>query len=102
MQLGVRGDPNEFIQLEICQPYLTEIMNRRFFHKSYLDMQTRIYLGREMHRERLADFSQLTCEHAKQRHYTQTRFDILNGFELNVTKCCNCHKTLALKVKKLN
>ena len=55
-----------------------------------------------MHRERLTAFSQLTCEHAKQRQYTQTRFDILNGFELNVTKCLNCHKTLTIKVRKLN
>jgi hypothetical protein len=55
-----------------------------------------------MERERLTSFSQLTCEHAKQRQYTQTRFDILNGFEINVTRCLNCHKTLAIKAKKLS
>jgi hypothetical protein len=26
----------------------------------------------------------------------------LNGFELVVTRCINCHKTVALEVKKLN
>lgn len=54
-----------------------------------------------MHEERLTSVSQLICDHAKQRRYTQTRFDILNGFEVVVTKCLNCHKTLALDVKKI-
>ncbi len=55
-----------------------------------------------MQKERLTNLSELTCEHAKQRQYTQTRFDILNGFEMHVTKCINCNKTLFLEVKKLN
>jgi hypothetical protein len=46
--------------------------------------------------------SQAICDHAKQRRYTQRSFDILNGFELVVTRCCNCHKTLALEVKKIS
>jgi len=54
-----------------------------------------------MDEERLAFVSQVICDHAKQRQYTQRRFDILNGFELVVTKCINCHKVLALEVKKL-
>jgi len=54
-----------------------------------------------MDKERLTSVSQLTCDHAKQRRYTATHFDILNGFAINATKCCNCHKTLALEVKKL-
>jgi hypothetical protein len=46
--------------------------------------------------------SQAACDHVKHRWYTQRRFDILNGFELVVTRCINCHKTVALEVKKLN
>jgi hypothetical protein len=53
-----------------------------------------------MDKEKLAALSQLTCNHAKQKHYTQTRFDILNGFELVATKCGGCHKTLVLQVRK--
>ncbi len=55
-----------------------------------------------MEEDRLISISQVTCDHAKQRHYTQTRFDILNGFEIVVTRCINCHKILAFKAKKLN
>lgn len=40
------------------------------------------------------------CNHAKERHYTQRQFDILNGYELHITRCINCHKTLALEAKK--
>jgi hypothetical protein len=54
-----------------------------------------------MDKERLASVCQVTCDHAKQRRYTRTQFDILNGFEVVLTKCINCHKTLALDVKKL-
>jgi hypothetical protein len=52
--------------------------------------------------DRLVSISQVTCDHAKQRRYTQTRFDILNGFEVVLTRCINCHKILAFEVKKLN
>jgi hypothetical protein len=55
-----------------------------------------------MVKERLVSISQVTCDHAKQRCYTQTRFDILNGFELVLTRCLNCHKVLAFEVKKLS
>lgn len=55
-----------------------------------------------MYQDRLISFSQVTCDHAKQRRYTQTRFDILNGFELVLTRCINCHKVLAFEVKKLS
>ena len=54
-----------------------------------------------MDKERLTTLSQLTCNHAKQKPYKQTRFDILNGFEIVATKCSGCHKTLALQVKKI-
>jgi hypothetical protein len=43
---------------------------------------------------------QANCDHAKQRHYTRTQFDILNGYELTITRCINCHKTLTLEAKK--
>jgi hypothetical protein len=55
-----------------------------------------------MEKDSLLVVRQVNCEHAKQRWYTQRRFDILNGFELVVTRCINCHKTVALEVKKLN
>lgn len=40
------------------------------------------------------------CNHQKERHYTQRQFDILNGYEIHVTRCINCHKTLSLEAKK--
>jgi hypothetical protein len=55
-----------------------------------------------MEKDSVVTISQVTCDHDKQRHYTQTRFDILNGFELVLTRCINCHKVLAFQVKKLN
>jgi hypothetical protein len=54
-----------------------------------------------MRENRLVAISQATCDHAKQRRYTQTRYDILNGFELVLTRCINCHKILTFEVKKL-
>ena len=54
-----------------------------------------------MDKESLTTLSQLTCNHVKQKHYRQTHFDILNGFEIVATKCSNCHKTMALEVKKI-
>jgi len=45
---------------------------------------------------------QLNCEHEKQELYTQRRFDILNGFELNLTRCLNCHKIVELETKKFS
>jgi len=43
---------------------------------------------------------QSVCDHAKERHYTQKQFDMLNGFELTITRCINCHKTLGFEAKK--
>jgi hypothetical protein len=45
---------------------------------------------------------QLNCDHEKQALYTQRRFDILNGFELNLTRCLNCHKIVELETKKFS
>jgi hypothetical protein len=50
--------------------------------------------------EKLEDTIQLSCDHANQRLYTDRRFDVLNGFELNFTRCINCHKIVGLEVKK--
>jgi len=55
-----------------------------------------------MDKDRLTAVSQLFCDHAKQRMYAINQFDILNGFELVTTKCSNCHKIIALEVKKLH
>jgi hypothetical protein len=54
-----------------------------------------------MKENRLILISQASCDHAKQRRYSQKRFDILNGFELVLTRCINCHKILAFEAKKL-
>ena len=54
-----------------------------------------------MHEDRLVYTSQLNCNHEKQIFYTQRQFDILNGFELNLTRCINCHKIVNLDAKKI-
>jgi hypothetical protein len=45
---------------------------------------------------------QLNCTHQKEELYTQRRFDILNGFEYNLTRCLNCHKIVELEAKKFS
>jgi hypothetical protein len=55
-----------------------------------------------MNGEKLIFVCQAACDHSMYRSYTQRRFDILNGFELVLTRCINCHKTLKLEAKKLN
>ena len=52
-----------------------------------------------MDEEELVETSQPSCDHENQRLYTDRRFDVLNGFELNYTRCINCHKTVSLEVK---
>lgn len=41
------------------------------------------------------------CNHFQQRRYTQKRLDILNGFELVLTRCINCHKVLNLEARRI-
>ena len=53
-----------------------------------------------MEGERLVDISQSNCTHENERLYIERRFDILNGFELNCTRCINCHKIVSLEAKK--
>ena len=55
-----------------------------------------------MEKDQLTWFRQITCDHFKEGEYTQRQFDILKGFELVETRCLNCHKILALKIKKLS
>ena len=40
------------------------------------------------------------CDHRDWRSYSQRRFDILYGFEINMIRCINCHKTLSMEAKK--
>ncbi|MGD6808286.1 MAG: hypothetical protein ACQCN3_01165 [Candidatus Bathyarchaeia archaeon] len=53
-----------------------------------------------MEEDMLVVTRQANCNHAKERQYTQRRFDILNGYEFKITRCINCHKTLYLDAKK--
>ncbi len=55
-----------------------------------------------MDEEKLVETSRLNCDHGNQRLYTDRRFDILNGFELNYTRCINCHKIVRLEAKKFS
>ena len=45
---------------------------------------------------------QLNCAHQTQRSYHQRRYDILNGYEFNLTRCINCHKIMELEAKKFS
>jgi hypothetical protein len=53
-----------------------------------------------MEEDRLFTERQLNCNHQTEEIYTQRRFDILNGFELTLTRCLNCHKVVELEAKK--
>jgi hypothetical protein len=55
-----------------------------------------------MEEEAYVTVKQARCVHGKERWYVQRRFDILNGFEIVLTRCINCHKTMEIEVKKLN
>jgi len=55
-----------------------------------------------MEEEILVSINQSNCKHWKSRKYTERSFDILNGFELVAKKCCNCHKVLELKIRKIS
>jgi uncharacterized protein with PIN domain len=47
----------------------------------------------------LFSIRQINCNHQKQELYTQRQFDIINGFEFNLTRCLKCHKIVELKSK---
>jgi len=54
-----------------------------------------------METEILVSVIQNNCKHETYREYAQRGFDVLNGFEVIADKCCNCHKTLKLTIRKL-
>jgi hypothetical protein len=55
-----------------------------------------------MKKASLASVCEAICDHADHRSYAQRQFDILNGFEMTLIRCINCHKTLKLGIKKLD
>jgi hypothetical protein len=58
-------------------------------------------MGKEkMEGDAIISLIQVICDHAKHRTYTLRSFDILKGFELNETRCFNCHKIVAIDIKK--
>ncbi len=56
-------------------------------------MRIKEYEERRVDDGQLVSASRVTCDHPKQRISVQGHFDIQNGFEVVVTRCCNCHKT---------
>jgi hypothetical protein len=54
-----------------------------------------------MDKEQSPEISQVNCDHLGYKRYTERRFDILNGFELEETRCANCHKILVTKIIKI-
>ena len=54
-----------------------------------------------METEILVSINQCNCRHEKHRKYMQRSFDIFNEFEIIAIRCCNCHKTLELTIRKL-
>lgn len=54
-----------------------------------------------MGEDELMVISKVICDHLQQRHYKQKRLDILNGFELVLTRCINCHKVLNLEARRI-
>jgi hypothetical protein len=55
-----------------------------------------------MEKDVLFDVNQVNCNHKKQELYKQERLDILNGFEITLTRCLNCHKIIELEAKKFS
>ena len=52
-----------------------------------------------MEEDILFSIRQINCNHQKQELYTQRQFDIINGFEFNLTRCLKCHKIVELESK---
>jgi hypothetical protein len=78
-------------------------VGRRILHKLYFSHKSIVNGEGNMNENQLtAVTDHAKCDHMIHRSYTQKRFDILYGFELNLTRCINCHTTLSLEVKKLN
>ena len=58
------------------------------------------YNSDKMEDEASVYLTQNICHHAKHGTYTQRTFDILKGFEFDEKRCFNCHKIVALDIKK--
>jgi hypothetical protein len=54
-----------------------------------------------MKEEILVSITQKNCSHWEYRKYTERNFDVLNGFEINITRCGNCHKILQMTITGL-
>jgi len=80
------------------------VWSRSVFHTTLTRKTVRSYFGEGIGMEENAwvTISQASCVHTKHKWYTQRRFDILNGYELELTRCINCHKTVEMKIKKLD
>jgi hypothetical protein len=44
---------------------------------------------------------QLNCRHEKGGILKLRSFDIVNGFEVVIVKCCDCDKALELRISKI-
>lgn len=72
------------------------------FCEGFLKLSTQLKVEKgEMMEKELFLIDKSNCDHAKERHYVQNRLDILNGFELVLTRCINCHKVLFVEAKKI-
>lgn len=54
-----------------------------------------------MEKDMLFKNSQPNCIHQEKQVYQQKRLDILNGFDLTLTRCLNCHKIMELEARKI-
>ena len=73
-------------------------------HNSIIDIRksaAAYFERREMEEEILISIDQKNCDHWRHRKYTERNFDVLNGFEIIIIRCCNCHKRLQMTVKGL-
>jgi hypothetical protein len=81
---------------------LDAVVDRRFFHKRYFVVAISVLLReRSLEKDSFAVVCEGLCNHAEHGSYVQRQFDILNGFELVLTRCINCHKTIKLEARKL-
>ena len=74
-----------------------------FYCKVFLTKRSKEGLEKvQMDEYSVFDMRQLMCTHEKTQLYKQRRFDILNGFEFNFTRCLDCHKIIGLEARKFS
>jgi hypothetical protein len=54
-----------------------------------------------MEEEILVSINQKNCNHWEHKKYTERNFDVLNGFEIVIVRCCSCYKTLQITIRGL-